>query len=368
MEKVQKLIKVLSGAVLLLFAQQGTAAIIDVMNGLMNVPLGQTVTVNVNDTMIGSSMVYGTLNNYGLLKDDTYNSGIVGVLNNHGIILSEQGFSSYAYRGKIINHTDGLIVMSGYVDMYGQQSYFENAGRLIVAKSIGDAGGDDKSYIPFTYIFRGAIKNTGSMLIDRNNGLNVCQLGYGFANGNLVNEGSFEIAGGSLCHFAENPATARVKSTYIQNAGETKINGSFSAHQVTINKGILSGNGNLAGGIFDALSNQVTIAPGSTIGTLNIAPDNGQLACSGCSIAIELSGATTADQLHVNGGFSMNNANLNVQLLDGYVPAPGATFSVITANSINDNGLAPTYNLPILPNGRTWSVQNTGTEVVLTAN
>jgi hypothetical protein len=240
---------------------------------------------------------------------------------------------------------------------------------MIVTKPVGDgvireSSGPEVKY-PFMWIFKGIIKNSGSMLIDRNVGSNICMSMGGV--GNFINEGVFEIAGGSLCHFAENPATKFLKTTYIQNAGETKVNGSFSAHQVTLNKGVLSGNGNLAGTI-SPVANAVTIAPGAPVGTLTINPDNSQLQCSGCSVAIELSGATTADQLHVNGDFNIDGGNLNVQLLDGYVPAPGATFTVITANSVNFNGAAPTYTLPTLPNGRTWNVQNTGTEVVLTAN
>lgn len=385
MEKMQKRIQGLGGAALLLFAQQGAAAIID---GII-VPAGQTVTINVKDTMKAkdrndpnnppppmNNVVVGTLNNFGLLKTD-YDMFVNGVLNNHGVIFPEQAFSIQGGDiGKIVNHADGLIVMTGYIDMYHMQSDFENAGRLIVAKSIGDQGlgasdyllpPSGKSYMPFTYVFRGTIKNTGSMLIDRNNGLNVCQLGHR-SIGVFFNEGVFEIADGSLCHFAEYPADAFTKATYIQNAGETKLNGSFSAHQVNINKGLLSGNGNLAGNI-SALFSPVTIAPGAPVGTLNITPDKGQLICSSCSIAIELSSATSADQLHVEGKFYMSNWKLNVQLRDGYIPAPGTSFTVVSAsNYIQNSLLEPIYNLPTLPNDRTWSVQNTGSEIVLTAN
>lgn len=367
MIKIEDLIKLLSVTALLFYGQSAFSA---VMNGV-SVPLGQTVTVNSTDTMTadGYGEILGTLNNYGLIKDDG-ETFIGGILNNHGIIHTEKAFSIVGggdeTSRKIINHADGLIVLTGYIDMYSNNSLLDNAGRIIVTREVGDG---TYGFYGFTAgLIRGTINNTGSFLFDRNNGLNICG-NAGIAN--VFNAGLLEVANGTNCDFGENSVTSKKKTTYKQIDGETRVNGIFGAHEITINEGVISGSGTIQGYFKNyPLFDKVTIAPGSSLetGTLTLIPDETYLICVRCSIAIELTGAANVDQVHVDGTFYMNSWKLNVQLRDGYVPAAGTSFTVVSADSVYYYGPAPTYNLPELPDGRTWDVQNNGTEVILTAN
>lgn len=363
----------LLGAILLAFFGQTSYA--EIIEGI-NVPAGQTLTIDAADTVVGGGFLDGTLNNYGYIDTD-YNPiypnveslifmNLYSVLNNHGeIYIGSEGAFSLTGGQKIVNHPDGLIVMAGYIDVYsGTQTAFENAGTLIVTRP-----GAYKSELypndttPFTWAFFGILKNTGTMLLDRNNGQNICILGG--RTFSLVNEGHLVIGNGTECNFAlEQNSKARL----IQNNGETKVNGTLGVHELTINKGVLSGSGNLIGR-FTRHLRDVTISPGDPVGTLSITPppEQNYVFCIKCTVAIDLAGAESSDRLHIDGDLYLSGWTLNVQLRDGYIPSPGTSFVIATANSIDDFN-TPIYNLPVLPDNRTWSIQNTGTELVLIAN
>lgn len=364
MRKFERRIMVIGTAI---FALHGQFAMSTTLN-LGSVPLGSTVDIYASDTAILSGLnLRGTVNNHGLMKESApSNVELRGTLNNDGNIF----FESYINAGplSLTNHPDGYIVMTNYIDAY-QQSTIENAGTLVVANSLGDGIYLGPKTEPFTYMFQGIIHNTGKILINRKNSPgfeNVCQEQNRIMT--VRNEGYFEIASGSLCDWGSNPQTQITKATYVQDRGETRIDGTFGAHEIAINKGVLSGIGTIQGNFNNSLSSAVTVSPGAPLGTLTIAPDGGNLICLGCSVSIELAGNQSADQFHVDGNITMNGWNLNVQLRDGYLPAVGTNFTVVSANLIYYWGMEPTYNLPKLPDGRTWSVQNTGTEVILTAN
>ncbi|MFK5950325.1 MAG: hypothetical protein QM500_16325 [Methylococcales bacterium] len=90
--------------------------------------------------------------------------------------------------------------------------------------------------------------------------------------------------------------------------------------------------------------------------------------CIGCSTDIELAGITRHDHLHVNGGLYLNSWKLNVILREGYTPQLGDSFEIVSANLITFFGLDPPYNLPKLPTGLSWDVNNDGAVITLTVN
>lgn len=104
-----------------------------------------------------------------------------------------------------------------------------------------------------------------------------------------------------------------------------------------------------------ALDNQgtLTISPGAS-GILTIA---GSLTTSGI-INLELSGASSFDQLVVTGGSATLGGTLNVTLINGFTPQVGQTFTILTS-TLPRSGTFGT-NLP-----GTMSAQYNANSVVL---
>jgi hypothetical protein len=326
----------------------------------LSVGEGQTVTVNATDTATHAGQIWGTLNNYGITSLDSF-ADLFGTLNNYGLLITKD----ITHNGKTINHAGGHIVMTGYIDMYSTNSLFDNAGKVSVINAIGD-GGNVGSNAPFTYLFRGPINNSGTFLIDRGSNQNVCpQSGIG----TITNSGLFEIAKNTLCDFAARPATDYARATYIQTAGETRVNGTFSAHSLDLRGGTVSGSGSVKN-IETFMPSQVTVAPGAPLGTLNLTPigGGGEFFCMQCTIEIELGGASGNDLLKVNSEFYLHNEKISVVLRNGFVPKRGDSFTVITANYMLEYGSPPIYLLPQLPGGLTWNVAVSDTAMTLTVN
>lgn len=341
-----------------------------------SVPRGAVLTVEPTDTVnynyanSGTHQIDGTLNNMGLATtQDIY---IPGAFKNYGNLiahgaLSILGGNSSGSNYRIINYQGGNIMLGGYIDVYSNSGLVQNFGRFNVVKGVGY--GIDSTE-PFTYMFGGLIQNesTGVFLFDRNNGTNICrQTGR---VGTFKNLGLVEVASGTVCNFAENPPNTTSRASYVQDGGETRVNGVFGANPVTINAGTLSGNGTIIGlsTTNTTLNENVVISPGSPVGTLTIFNGSSDLICTGCSIDIDIAAASSSDRITSNSDVYLFDWKLNVTLRNGYIPAPGSTFTILSAGSVMDYGPPPTYNLPLLPNGRTWSVENNGTAIILRAN
>jgi hypothetical protein len=102
--------------------------------------------------------------------------------------------------------------------------------------------------------------------------------------------------------------------------------------------GIIGGTGtlNLSG---SNLTNQGTVAPGSSAGTLTMNGNYTQ--ASGGKLAMELGGtaAGTFDKLIVN-GTAFLDGEVNVSLLGSFIPNINDTFTILTATTVNNtNGL-----------------------------
>lgn len=329
---------------------------------------GETLTITAEDTYVDST-TQGILNNYG--EAQLQDHFVDGIFNNYGNVFSNDAFSISGGPGnesnrRIINHSTGNMVVTGYMDFYSYDSLFENAGRFSAIDTLGDGTlnyfGEHISE-PFTLLLRGVIKNTGSFLINKRFAPNACKAGTGV----IYNSGTFEISQGTNCNFAEHPKEdLRGKTSYIQNDGELKVNGYFATHDTRINGGVITGAGTIEG-LDYRLFNKVSLSPGSPIGALSITPNRPYLYCANCSIDIELAGNEKYDKLQVNGNFYLYRWKLNILLRDGYIPQLGDNFDIVSADYLEILGPSPSYNnLPELPFGLNWDVQNDGTKITLT--
>ena len=120
---------------------------------------------------------------------------------------------------------------------------------------------------------------------------------------------------------------------------------------------VLKGNGTVRG----AVTNGGVVAPGASAGTLNLSAHYTQ---SG-ELAVEIGGTTPGtghDVLAVTSN-AVLAGTLRVSLIDGFNPAAGQSFTVLTAGAVS--GTFDTTNLPALAGGLDWQVSYAGNVVSL---
>src|SRR5205085_4789670 len=165
----------------------------------------------------------------------------------------------------------------------------------------------------------------------------------------VTNGGLLEVRTGTL----------RLQVSYTQVAGgDTFLNGGqiTSDGIMIIQGGTLRGAGTITG----TVNNNSTVSPGSSgAGVLNI---TGQyIQQSGATLNIEIGGTsagTQYDQLQVGGAATLDGT-LNLTKINGFTPAVGQAFQVLTYGSRSGafssvtGGFTPTYNANSLSVGLT---------------
>jgi hypothetical protein len=147
-------------------------------------------------------------------------------------------------------------------------------------------------------------------------------------NGSFLDQhpSSQQLSGGAYgCFFNNN-------GTYIKNSsGQSDIQLPF----YNIPSSEIRGTGTLR--IFGSFTNEGTVSPGETIGTLMLETDYPTAASS--SLNIEIGGSPTSlqyDKLQIIGAATLDG-NLNISLVNNFVPAIGDTFEVLTYSSHTGN-------------------------------
>ena len=341
------------------------------------VPSGQMLTINAQDTVFVGSItgndanffVYGSVDNYGQINAmNGSNIHVRNVLKNYGNVFASGAFSIVNGSGshKIFNQPTGNVVVSGYVDMYPYDSYFENAGRFSLIRSLGHEVYD----YGFSWLWRGTFKNVGIVTMDRNNGGNVCGSS---SKATFINEGLFEVASGTICDFGAYEYDPVVNPTvFRQTKGETVVNGKLGSHQLDLQGGKLSGTGTVLRFPEQMWSTSLSISPGSPtapIGVLTLVPEVGYIIFGDGALEIGLGNAVgDSDRLQVNGEiYLVAGARVNVSLHDGFVPTLGNSFTIVSADNVGtDNFELANLNLPKLPGALRWRLDNLGTALKLT--
>lgn len=135
--------------------------------------------------------------------------------------------------------------------------------------------------------------------------------------------------------------------------GTLLAQGTISPGSVTVASGATLGGG---GTITANVSSDGGVAPGGSAGVLSI--DGTYAQNSGAALRIELGGTggpgVDSDMLAITGSATLDGT-LQVTLINGYTPALGDFFSLLTANGLS-GGFATT-NLPALAPGLAWDVQ-----------
>src|SRR5580700_5526470 len=204
-----------------------------------------------------------------------------------------------------------------------------------------------------------------------------------FAGGNAVafnNAGNVEKTAGTATTtigvpfnntgtVSANSGTLSFSSTFTQTAGSTFVGSATIAGPPNLNYqgGTITGLGTYTGNV---LNTGATLAPGvgTTTAALTIATGVGSgnyNQGASASYDVKLGGTTAGtqfDQTNMSGAGTLAGT-LNVSLINGFVPASGNSFMIMTMAS--RSGQFNVTNLPALPNGLTWTVTYNPGSVVL---
>jgi hypothetical protein len=131
----------------------------------------------------------------------------------------------------------------------------------------------------------------------------------------------------------------------------------FETSNAGLQGGTLNGSGTIAGNL---VADAGMLSPGSSPGTLTITNNFTQYA--GNTLRIEVAGRGTGqfDQLRVGGAATLGG-RLSVRLLNGFAPAPGDQFPILTAASVSG-----TFSGWDVPTGFSVNYSNTAVFLVVT--
>lgn len=277
---------------------------------------------------------------------------------------SQRGAGTYNLNGGSLTATDL------YVGTLYTATFTQTGGVNTVSRNMFLGGGflSDASYnltggsLSAQYISlrpKSTFNQTGGML----NAAAFYQQG-GEVRGSLENRGTFNYwsgpFSGRLLNYgavilkadftAENGVSNYSAVPFVIDSGRTvTLNGNGLDNQATvILNGTLAGNGTLlnnttgilsgTGTVMGNLTNNGTIRPGNSPGTLNIQGDYTQTLTG--AMEIEIASPTSYDRLIVSGNASINGSVRPI-LLGGYIPALNQTFSFLRATG----GMSGSFNV-----------------------
>jgi YVTN family beta-propeller protein len=167
--------------------------------------------------------------------------------------------------------------------------------------------------------------------------------------------------------FIQIPAgVADTVASFTISGGNAQIDGALTSSSgvVTSGTGIVSGTGALA----SAVQNGGIFEPGDipAAGQLTIGSGSPYTQSAAGSYEVAIGGTTAGSQyslLSISNAATLSGA-LNIRLVNGFTPALGNSFTILTASQ-GVSGTFATINSPSLPQGLNWSVAYNSTTVVL---
>ncbi|HVF73272.1 MAG TPA: putative Ig domain-containing protein [Chthoniobacterales bacterium] len=248
--------------------------------------------------------------------------------------------------GRLVSNPGGALISPGGAGILG-----ENASGLI-SNDGGGILGENSS---------GVISNDGGSLISHDGGSVISNDGGSLIShdgGSLISNdgGGFKIA--SPTGRASRNAQAASSSTgLVISGGEVDLTGIVLEGPVTIDAGVLSGSGIVAGNL---TNNGGFISPGHSPGTLTVL-GNFQQAANG-TLVMEVLGAEPGrfDRLQVRGTAALGGA-LEFRTINGYVPLPDDPFNPVSYASVTGTFAKVSSNIQ-------FAVNPTGVIAILDPN
>jgi hypothetical protein len=206
-----------------------------------------------------------------------------------------------------------------------------------------------------TILNNGVIQVTGSLSINPDGIVNNV-FGELDISGTVNNLGQIDNVGG----FMSNPGgvinnsglvAASLAGFFDNSGGTVNNNGSITSDDPWSNAGTITGNGSIT----CAFTNDGVLSPGNSPGILTVNGDLVQSATGSYSVEIAGTGGPGAasgnDQLVVTGQATLDG-QVNVSLLNGFVPSVGDVFIVMTFTAASSTA---SFNFPALPPDRVWT-------------
>jgi len=360
---------------------------------------GSSVVVNYGllkkSAGLGVSQVYPQLHNYsGTIEADTgtlvLNSGGSGgyftntsfVVSNGAVVSLLTSNNTVEVEGALTGSGGGTVLMNnGTVFSYdqatlnfpgsmfqwqggnlgGNNGYLTNIGTVNISGPVGMIGQAIANNGNMIQSGTGAIGGGSGSLANNTNGIYQIQNDNGVAVNYFYNYGLLEKTGGTgtntISAYFINSGTIQAGSgsllftggEFDQDAGTLKLTPAISFgpnRPFYLNGGTVTGTGTLGG---SAINNSVyveaggVLAPGNPFGALNVPGGSGLSMYDGATFSVVLGGANQFSQLVVS-NIAYIAGTLNVTLANGYVPAIGTQFQIIS--SPNTVGSFSTLNLP----------------------
>lgn len=316
----------------------GKMSISSISSSILNVGIGK-INVGNNGTL---QVLSGTLDNSSTVNNSIYNSGKIEVTT--GSVLNKGIFYNYATGTVSVSRTftndaSGYIENNGQFTITGFSTSLINNGNFNNLKNLNI---DDYSTFNSTTSSVFISQISGSVVVSSNSKIINSASDFSIREGKLSNSGTIEnntkIFIGGNANLENNGTLNCNYGALINNYGTVSginivHNGSFSNERV-----LSPGNSTDVTGFYK-LDSFYTSYTQTATGTLNI----------------DLGGTVagdTYDQVVVNRDATIAGT-LNVTLVDGFVPAIGNVFTILTKGR-NLSGTFATVNLPVLTGNKKW--------------
>lgn len=300
------------------FSLTGAGAFRNRGGGTFEIQGTATTSGGTFDNQVGGVVIRSTSSGTATMSSTFTNSGTVRVLT--GTLQLTGTFSSFATQ----TLSDGTYDLTGLLK-FNAADVRTIAATVILggagAGIVDQAGADALANLT-------TIGSTGSLTVKNGRALITAQA--------LANAGAVTIGPGVT-------SALTAAAGYTQSAGQTVLDGGTlaAAAGVNIQGGTLSGSGTVTGNV----SNGGTLSPGASPGAIAITGNYTQGA--GGQLTMEVGGLVSGSQhdaLAVSGTASLNGG-LTVTLINGFVPAPGDSVSLVTFAS--SSGAFASDNLPL---------------------
>ena len=296
----------------------GSGIIIDGKNGVINVVSGARLvnqgTINA-DARGGTISISGFWTNNGIVEAE--NGGTLSTAtptNYFGGTLTGGTWQVYDNSTLRISMSAGLVANAATVLLDGPNSHFyrDTSGTADALAALTTNTRSLTLQNGAALTTPGDFRNAGSLTIDAGSGLMVA--------GAFTNSGSVNLSGTLML---------TANGGYTQTAGSIILNGGvLTAATVDLQGGILAGSGTITGDVTNAA--EIDVGGVGAIGQLAVVGNYTQTAPGILNLEIGGYGAGTGfDQLTISGQAALDGT-LNVSLLDGFVPASGDAFALLT--------------------------------------
>ena len=345
----------------------GTVTLADSRNPLNFINSSGNYTLTNRDNLIQGTGNIGD-GHMGLINDGTILSNGSGLtvetssagLTNNGTLEVASGSSmhvSSAAGGTFTNFSNNTLTGGAY-----------NVSGTLEIDQLGSSGGEiltNAANITLNGAHSSFLDKAGNNALSSLNtnaasGSFTISGGHNFTTmGNFTNKGAFDVGSGSTL------TVGGTGTSFTQLSGTTTDDGTLavsSSGSVSLQAGSLFGIGTVNGKV----SSSGTVTPGNSSTTTGILTDSGAYTQNVHGVLdIGIGGTTVGSQYdRLESTTASLNGKLNISLLNGFVPALGSTFKIVTSNS--DSGQFATVTGLAINSSEHFTIAYQSTDVLLT--